>query len=439
MLKRKIRKVMSAMLVVVLVSGEQTVLNHFGYAGNVTMAYAADESMESQSFSKMENETTELSDLCVNYDDFIITSSDGSYARIEGQRVVEGDLQISCEGYHGFDGGEYVYKVHMLRNGESYSIEPTDKEVTVFTTDYGFKNEESNWGTYIETKGAAKVVMDSKGNCSISSMTGEPIEQSILTANAAIACDWLVTYLVCTDTGLQLRIEDRKLMFDTDNKTRVYLSTSGTTGKEFVGDVEVNGNPFYVTQMEKSVVVKDIEGNILAEKPIEYDVFFYAENGSEKVSKKVVWGDTVTAPNVTYDGYVLEGWYTSPDYAEESRWDFATDKVTDNICLYAKWKKVDRVSKVKGLTVKNTASETVKVSWKNTKNVSGYEISYSTSKKFSKKTTKKKNVTSAKKTVSIKKLKKGKTYYVRVRAYKMIDHNKVYSKYSSVKKVKIEK
>ena len=58
-------------------------------------------------------------------------------------------------------------------------------------------------------------------------------------------------------------------------------------------------------------------------------------------------------------------------------------------------------------------------------------------KKFKKSVTKK---TSTKTTYTIKKLKKSKTYYVRVRAYKIDSAGKkVYSKYSKVVKVSIKK
>lgn len=66
--------------------------------------------------------------------------------------------------------------------------------------------------------------------------------------------------------------------------------------------------------------------------------------------------------------------------------------------------------------------------------VKGYEVQYATSKKFKnskKKTTKKLSVT-------LKKLKK-KTYYVRVRAYTIVDGTKQYGAWSTVKKVKIRK
>ena len=76
-------------------------------------------------------------------------------------------------------------------------------------------------------------------------------------------------------------------------------------------------------------------------------------------------------------------------------------------------------------------------SWKQNKNASGYIIEYSTSKKFTKKTTGritvKKNST-VKKTV--KKLKSKKTYYIRIRAYKKSGAKTAYSKWAKTVKVK---
>ena len=58
-------------------------------------------------------------------------------------------------------------------------------------------------------------------------------------------------------------------------------------------------------------------------------------------------------------------------------------------------------------------------------------------KKFKKAVTKK---NTAKTSYTISKLKKGKIYYVRIRAYKMDSTGKkVYGKYSSMKKVKVSK
>lgn len=72
---------------------------------------------------------------------------------------------------------------------------------------------------------------------------------------------------------------------------------------------------------------------------------------------------------------------------------------------------------------------------KQSKQTSGYQVQYSTSKKF--KSPKAKSLTSYKKTkFKVKKLKKHKKYYVRVRTYKKVGKAKYYSSWSSAKSVK---
>lgn len=72
------------------------------------------------------------------------------------------------------------------------------------------------------------------------------------------------------------------------------------------------------------------------------------------------------------------------------------------------------------------------------KRAKGYQVQYSMKKKFPARKTKKKNA--AKRTVTISRLKKKRTYYFRVRAYKKkANGSKVYGKWSKVKKVKIRK
>lgn len=81
------------------------------------------------------------------------------------------------------------------------------------------------------------------------------------------------------------------------------------------------------------------------------------------------------------------------------------------------------------------------VKWKKQKkNISGYQVQYSTSKKFKKKATviktvKKKSATRLK----VTKLKPGKKYYVRVRTYKTVKGIKYCSKWSKSKKVTAQK
>ena len=72
-----------------------------------------------------------------------------------------------------------------------------------------------------------------------------------------------------------------------------------------------------------------------------------------------------------------------------------------------------------------------KVKWKK-KSVTGYQVQYSTSKKFTSKTSKTLKVNKAKTTSkTVKKLKAKKKYYVRVRTYKTVKKKNYYSKWSA--------
>ena len=88
--------------------------------------------------------------------------------------------------------------------------------------------------------------------------------------------------------------------------------------------------------------------------------------------------------------------------------------------------------------LKTKKSKQFTLKWKKDKTVSGYQIQYSTSKKFYKSKTK--TVTFSKKTLSktVSKLKSKKKYYVRVRAYKTVDGKKIYGSWSKVKTVKVK-
>ena len=87
-------------------------------------------------------------------------------------------------------------------------------------------------------------------------------------------------------------------------------------------------------------------------------------------------------------------------------------------------------------TVKSPKTKQLKATYTKVAGVTGYQITYSTSSKFTKATTKSVNASGVSKTIS--KLTKGKTYYVKVRTYKTVGKTKYYSGYSAVKKVKVK-
>lgn len=83
----------------------------------------------------------------------------------------------------------------------------------------------------------------------------------------------------------------------------------------------------------------------------------------------------------------------------------------------------------------STGKKSITAQWKKVSGVTAYQVQIATNKKFTK--NKKTFKVSKKSTkVKIKKLKAKKTYYVRVRSYKTVNGKKVYSKWSTVRKVK---
>ena len=108
------------------------------------------------------------------------------------------------------------------------------------------------------------------------------------------------------------------------------------------------------------------------------------------------YNEKVNLKSASKKGYVFKGWYTDSKYTKKITTIAKNSK--KNITVYAKWEKV--VMK-KGAVKKETVTGTSK---------------------------------------TLSKLSKGKTYYVKVRAYKKDSTGaKVYGSFSSVKKVKISK
>ena len=89
--------------------------------------------------------------------------------------------------------------------------------------------------------------------------------------------------------------------------------------------------------------------------------------------------------------------------------------------------------------LKSSKSRQMIVSWKKDTRATGYQIMYSTDKKF-RKNVKTVNIKKYKTThCTVKKLARNKRYYVRVRSYKKVSGGKLYGSWSSTKNVKIKK
>lgn len=76
------------------------------------------------------------------------------------------------------------------------------------------------------------------------------------------------------------------------------------------------------------------------EAPAAYTVTYHdaAQNQAPAPLTGVLSGTRLTAPVVTeVEGYLFDGWYTSAEYKATEKWNFATQTVTKNLDLYARW------------------------------------------------------------------------------------------------------
>lgn len=110
--------------------------------------------------------------------------------------------------------------------------------------------------------------------------------------------------------------------------------------------------------------------------------------------------------------------------------------ILSSICIctnvFAKQKSVASTEIVK----LSSTEDSIKIKWKKIEKSSGYQIQIATSKDF-KKGSKKYNIkkgTATSKTVT--KLKSGKKYYTKIRAYRIVNDKKVYSAWSKTKSIK---
>ena len=168
---------------------------------------------------------------------------------------------------------------------------------------------------------------------------------------------------------------------------------------------------------------------------VPYKITYKLNKGKNNASNpSTYYGKKVTLKKPSRKGYAFAGWYTDAKFKKKIT--SISNSAKSDYILYAKWTKV-KVAKASLTSAKNSKSKQILLKYKKVSGAKGYEISYSTDKKFKKAVTKK---NTAKTSYTISKLKKGKIYYVRIRAYKMDSTGKkVYGKYSSVKKVKISK
>jgi endo-1,4-beta-xylanase len=167
-----------------------------------------------------------------------------------------------------------------------------------------------------------------------------------------------------------------------------------------------------------------------------YSITYQLNGGTNTVDNPATYTGTskikLNVPNK--GGYTFAGWYTDKACKKQIK---AINKGSKkNITVYAKWTKI-KVEKPSINQLTNKKTNKLSLKYGKVSGAKGYEVVYATDKKFAENST---VITVSKPSSTITGLEKGKKYYVKVRAYKEDSTgNKVYGKYSSVKKITIKK
>lgn len=147
---------------------------------------------------------------------------------------------------------------------------------------------------------------------------------------------------------------------------------------------------------------------------------------------------STTASQITADSKMVEGAHSIANEFSKSLSKANATTTTKATTTAKATKKASNKNKPKKTKIKSVKGKKngFKITWKKVSGVKGYQIKYSTNKYFFESLTKSKNVKKAKTTsATVKKLRKGKTYFVKVRTYKIVKGKKVYSDWSKVKTV----
>lgn len=171
--------------------------------------------------------------------------------------------------------------------------------------------------------------------------------------------------------------------------------------------------------------------------PVKYKITYNLNKGKNHKSNPASYNiasKTITLKDPTRKGYIFKGWYSDSKFKKKVT--KITAGSTGSQKLYAKWTKVTAPKKTKISKLQNKSGKKLAVTIKKVSGVKGYQVRYST--KSSMKSAK--TVTAAKTSVTISKLKKGKTYYVQARAYKKDSTGaKVPGSWSATKQITIKK
>lgn len=243
-------------------------------------------------------------------------------------------------------------------------------------------------------------------------------------------------------TILPANASDKSVRWESGNPAVVSVDQNGVVkakarGTAVITCTSVNGLqakctvtvmvPAVSVQISKtSLTLKEGQSSRITAKvlPLESTNTIEWESSNESVAE--VYNGTIIAKKAgkaTIKAYTENGVKASCLVTVQKNYDKEIKKVTS--------------AKAKIINAKNVKGKTIRLKLKRMSDCNGFYIEYSVKKNF--RSAKSGTINKKYTIVDIAKLKKGKTYYVRVRVYKKIGNKVYYGKWSNVKKVKVKK
>ena len=339
---------------------------------------------EESSIKDTEIQTTSLN--------FTIKHSDGKTITFEDGKKVSGDLEASDLLITNKFRKPFEYKVIVpnLKENETYEIIDNDTDTKSNHNFDVMDGKEDGFYSSVTSDKAASIIINSKGE-----IFAKTVDNSIATFNIFIddqGKEWSFAQIELTDTGFSTSkdtgVIEVKPDHDVSGSISIYNEEADDIISASMENIDFKPDGTQIKAKNNIVTIEDTAGNVLTEQTM-----------TKPVSEPLVEDDTEPETKTS----------------------------------------LPKIKKTSITTLKNNAKSKVTVKCKMVNNGDYYQIQYSLNKKFTKKQTKSKTLFAKTKT-TLKGLKKGKTYYVRVRAYCVTFGGKiVYGKFSKVKKIKIKK
>ena len=386
-------------------------------------------------------------------DEVTVTSNDGlltdclhKFERFNGYWYTHGTgfgFDIELE-----DGYELVKVILKDNNGEreldemsfgGYSIIP-DGNVTLTVLTEKTENHTHSYTAKITKPATCGATGIRTYTCSCGDSYTEKINATGKHTGGTATCKTKAKCSVCGAYYGSVNVSNHKNIVTIPAVAATYTKTGLTAGKKCADCGKITVAQKTVSKLTLSKVDGLRAKDIKVAKACEIKLSWNKVSGAEKYEVYIKHGSKWTKlTSTSKTSYTVKKDGKKKNLKADKEYQFRVRAVVDGASgAYSSVLKVETIPETTSKLTLKAGKKQLTASWSKVSGISGYEIQYSTSKKFTKKTTKTVSAKSSSKKTTIKKLKNGKKYYVRIRAYKTVDGKKVYSDWSAVKNVKVK-